>query len=159
MALLLLLLAALVTTTTGQICAGCPMEQDTNPTFTALGKMTFAKLQQKNQNSILGHFAAVANVKTQVVAGTFFTFALKSTLGETVEVKLFRSLPDNGTPRHFTYEVSFAEKVKSTIQNVQSSSGGSVDLVVSPDTGMEAQVTSLETRGVSWTETITEQDN
>ena len=53
-------------------------------------------------------FSSIESVKTQVVAGTFFTFILKSSLDETIDVKLFKSLPDNDSPRKVTYEVSYA---------------------------------------------------
>ena len=55
-----------------------------------------------------GKFATIEQIKTQVVAGIFYTFVLKSSLDEQVEIKLFRSLPSGTTPRKISYEVSYA---------------------------------------------------
>jgi hypothetical protein len=134
------------------------MPHEISKEFVALGKNTFEKLQAINQGNLLGYFADITNVKTQVVAGTFYTFTLKSTLGEIVNVKVFRSLPDNGTPRKITWEVSFAEKVSSPLHRVSKEGQALVsDLVVTPDSEeFVGEKTSLETRGASWTETIFE---
>ena len=131
------------------ICAGCPMPQNANE-YQAIGKSTFERLQAINQGTLLGHFRSIDKVKTQVVAGTFYTFELLSTFGEKIKVKLFKSLPDNGTPRKFSYEVSFAEKIQSPLHNTDNG-----DLVVTADDDL-GEKTSLETRGASWTETVVE---
>jgi hypothetical protein len=131
------------------ICAGCPMPQDANE-YQAIGKSTFERLQAINQGTLLGHFRSIDKVKTQVVAGTFYTFELLSTFGEKIKVKLFKSLPDNGTPRKFSFEVSFAEKIQSPLHNTDNG-----DLVVTADDDL-GEKTSLETRGASWTETVVE---
>ena len=145
----LLFLVPMCLTHAEPICAGCPMPQNANE-YQAIGKSTFERLQAINQGTLLGHFSDVDNVKTQVVAGTFYTFELLSTLGEKINVKLFKSLPDNGTPRKFSYEVSFAEKVQSPLHT---NTNG--DLVVTADDDL-GEKTSLETRGASWTETVVE---
>jgi len=163
--LLLLLYVLLMHPSEGGICAGCPMEQNITPAWTSLGRKTFNALQKANTQQVLGYFSSITNVKSQVVAGTFFTFVLQSTLDENLEVKLFRSLPDSGTPRKVTYEVSYAILTSSplhTIKNDQSLGGE--DLVIAPEAEEVANkpisenTTPLETRGASWSDVIDEEN-
>jgi len=169
--LLLLLLALTITSasSSSSICAGCPMEQNNaDGQWTGLGKKTFESLQSMNLvNSVAtirGKFSSIESVKTQVVAGTFFTFILKSSLDETIDVKLFKSLPDNDSPRKVTYEVSYAILIRTPMSSVSHTETGGDDLVIitpsDEGTGQDgASSTPLETRGASWTENIVEDND
>ena len=130
----------------GGVCAGCPVEQDSGE-YEGLGRKAFEVLKQVNGALIQGNFLSVSDVKTQVVAGTFFTFKVHSTLDEVCSVKLFQALPDAN--RVVKYEVSFASLESSPLHGEAHG-----DLVIAPETaGEEGEQASadLETRGASWT--------
>lgn len=135
------------------VCAGCPMEQDSNE-YARLGQETYDSLKSVNRNLLKGNYLSISNVKTQVVAGTFFTFRIKSTLDEVIDVKLFQSLPD--AERRVQYEVSFASMESSPVHSASSGDAGSAtDLVIAPPSdNEESSAVSLETRGASWTKDV-----
>ena len=139
------------------------MEQNSaDGQWNGLGKKTFEKLQSVNSvASLRGKFSSIESVKTQVVAGTFFTFVLKSSLDETIDVKLFKSLPDNGSPRTVTFEVSYAILVRTPMSTVEHKESGGDLMIIAPTsdedgTDQLGASTPLETRGASWTENIVE---
>ena len=131
------------------VCAGCPMAQD-NHEYESMGAKTFQALKKVNRDLLQGNFLAVSDVKTQVVAGTFVTMKVRSTLDEVCTVKLFQALPDEN--RIVKFEVSFASLESSPVHQE-----GSGDLVIAPQTAGEnpKNAVILETRGASWSEDVT----
>jgi hypothetical protein len=143
---LLLLLSLPVAAALGEpVCAGCPMAQDSHE-YAGLGAKTFEALKGANGDVLKGNFLSVSDVKTQVVAGTFFTMKVHSTLDEVCSVKLFQALPDEN--RIVKYEVSFASLESSPVHGE-----GAGDLVIAPQSAGEVRqkAVPLETRGATWT--------
>ena len=159
MLLLLLLLLSSCQKVTAGICAGCAMEQEITSEYKEIGKKTFQVVQQSNKDILLGKYATIEQIKTQVVAGIFYTFVLKSSLDEQVEIKLFRSLPSGTTPRKISYEVSYAILKYSPIHNAKSdNSAAGSDLILVPEDDSTTQTTvPLETRGASWSTVVVEE--
>ncbi len=143
-----LLAVALPAAAAGPVCAGCPMPQDDPGQFAPVAKAAFGKIKEANPGVVLGNFARVVDASTQVVAGTFFTFTLRSNTDEVISCKVFRSLPD--AARKVTFEVSTASMVSSPVHH-DGNKGN--DLVIAP--GREdSEAAPLETMGATWSEAI-----